>query len=416
MKSGEFMAKNEAKNEVRSRSAKKPAETANARTYSGRGIARISLVIAVMALILVLFLLPRVLSSSSTDSMNLVPTPTPTSPADCVPGLSAYDLWLALGNKGSPEDFLNSIVGEKGADGYVGSDGFSGVDGASAYQVWLDLGNRGTPQIFLESLIGASGTAGVAGSPGAPGLDGAAGISAYELWLNQGNTGTESDFLTFLLGQQGPPGESSYELWRKQEGNQDKTEEEFLDSLVGPQGLAGICTVGETGPAGPPGAVSGFGYSGAWHDITDQVYGTSGVKAMQFGIADYEDGIEMVDGSKITFLAPGTYNIQFSAQLSKADGGRDETVNIWLAKNENSIANTNSRVIVPGANDGYVVAAWNFFVTVEAGDYVELMWTATSKTVELHHEPDLGGSGLYRPGIPSIILTVNQVSGSLPVQ
>jgi hypothetical protein len=425
-----------AKNEVKSvaRSGRKPTETENARIYSGRGIARISLVIAVMSLILVLFLLPRVLSSSSTEEIIVTPTPAPTVVADCAPGLSAYDLWLAIGNEGSVEDFLDSIVGEKGADGYVGSDGFSGGDGASAYEMWLAAGNRGTSQIFLESLVGASGVTGVAGSPGSPGSDGtdgtpglagAAGISAYQLWLEQGNTGTEPEFLTFLLGQQGPAGsdgpagESSYELWAQQEGNEDKTEAEFLISLIGPQGPtgeAGVCTAGDTGPAGPPGAVTGFGYSGAWYDITDQTFGTSGVKAMRFGAVDYEDGIKMVDGSKITFETAGTYNIQFSAQLSRPSGGNDELVNIWLAKNGSSLANTNSRVIVPGANDGYVVAAWNFFVTVDSGEYVELMWNSSNKSVQIHHELDAGGTGLYQPGIPSIILTVNQVSGELPAR
>jgi len=426
------MGKNETN--LAARSAKKPAETANARTYSGRGIARISLVIAVMSLILVLLLLPRVLSSSSTDSIIVTPPEATTVTEECTPGLSAYDLWLAIGNQGTIEDFLNSIVGEKGADGYVGSDGFSGGNGASAYEMWLASGNRGTPQIFLQSLVGASGTAGVAGSPGSSGTDGtdgrdgesglagAAGISAYQLWLEQGNVGTESEFLTFLLGQQGPAGsdgatgESSFELWKQQAGNEEKTEQEFLDSLIGPQGPAGVCTVGETGPAGPPGATGGFGPSGAWYDITDQVYGAPGAKAMRFGVIDYEDGVKMVDGSKLTFPSAGTYNIQFSAQLSRPNGGRDELVNIWLAKNGNSLANSNSRVIVPGANDGYVVAAWNFFVTVESDDYVELMWTATDKNVEIHHEPDPGGSGFYQPGIPSIILTVSQVSNSLPEQ
>lgn len=392
-----------------SRTVKKPAETENAIVYSGRGIARISLLIAVMALILVLFLLPRVLSSSPSDSQT-----GNTTAAECAPGLSAYDLWLAIGNEGSLDDFLDSIVGEKGADGYVGSDGFSGEDGASAYELWLAAGNSGTPQIFLQSLLGSAGVSGPAG---------AAGISAYQLWLEQGNVGTEAEFLSFLLGQQGPagedgsPGQSAYELWLEQAGNEGKTEAEFLISLVGAQGPAGadgVCTVGDTGPAGPPGAVSGFGYSGSWHDITDQVFGASGSKAILFGQTEYEDGISMIDGSKITFATAGTYDIQFSAQLSYPGGGKDQIVNIWLAKNGESVSNSNTRVIIPGSNEGYAVAAWNFFATVEANDYLELVWNASNSGVQILHEEEVSGTGLYQPGIPSIILTVNQVSGPAP--
>lgn len=413
-------------NSKRSKLEKKPTDTEKAKSLSGRGLARTSLVVSAVALFLVLLLLPRVLSSSSTDSIILNPSPVPTETATCAPGLSAYELWLEIGNEGSVEDFLDSLVGEKGADGYVGSDGFSGGDGASAYELWLAAGNQGTPQIFLDSLVGASGQDGADGTEGAqgsPGLAGASGLSAYQLWLSQGNSGTEAEFLEFLIGPVGTTGsigsagQSAYELWLEQAGNEGKTEAEFLISLVGAQGPAGadgVCTVGDTGPAGPPGAVTGFGYSGSWYDITDQVFGTSAVKAMRFAVAEYEDGINMVDGSKITFEAAGTYNIQFSAQLSRPSGGNDELVNIWLAKNGSSLSNTNSRVIVPGANDGYVVAAWNFFVTVDAGEYVELMWNASSRSVQIHHEPDSGGTGLYQPGIPSIILTVNQVSGELP--
>jgi hypothetical protein len=40
--------------------------------------------------------------------------------------------------------------------------------------------------------------------PGAPGADGNDGLSAYEVWLGEGNVGTEQDFLDSLVG---PPGE-----------------------------------------------------------------------------------------------------------------------------------------------------------------------------------------------------------------
>jgi hypothetical protein len=40
--------------------------------------------------------------------------------------------------------------------------------------------------------------------PGDPGQDGVNGLSAYEIWLGEGNVGTEQDFLDSLVG---PPGE-----------------------------------------------------------------------------------------------------------------------------------------------------------------------------------------------------------------
>lgn len=53
-------------------------------------------------------------------------------------------------------------------------------------------------------------------------------------------------------GPQGENGQSAYELWKSQEGNSDKTEDDFLNSLKGAKGEKG--DRGETGPAGPAGA------------------------------------------------------------------------------------------------------------------------------------------------------------------
>lgn len=44
------------------------------------------------------------------------------------PGLSAYDIWLSLGNKGTEQDFLNSLKGEKGDPGSGGGGG-EGIEG-----------------------------------------------------------------------------------------------------------------------------------------------------------------------------------------------------------------------------------------------------------------------------------------------
>ena len=79
-----------------------------------------------------------------------------------VDGKSAYEIWLEAGNTGTEEDFLISLVGEKGADGTMTFEDLTdeqkaslkGEDGKSAYDIWLDDGNTGTEEEFLESLKG----------------------------------------------------------------------------------------------------------------------------------------------------------------------------------------------------------------------------------------------------------------------
>ena len=72
-------------------------------------------------------------------------------------------LTITLENGGTQSVDLSSFEGFQGPEGPQGA---AGADGLSAYQVWLDLGNTGTEQDFIDSLRGADG---IIGSDGADG-------------------------------------------------------------------------------------------------------------------------------------------------------------------------------------------------------------------------------------------------------
>lgn len=86
--------------------------------------------------------------------------------ADGANGLSAYEIWLAADNAGTEADFLASLVGADGPEGVPGTQGETGpagqqgepgADGApglSAYEVWLGLGNEGSEEDFIAYLSG----------------------------------------------------------------------------------------------------------------------------------------------------------------------------------------------------------------------------------------------------------------------
>lgn len=423
------------------------------RQGSGRVVSAIALTVAIITLIIVLLL--RMWASPE----NAVTPPV------CEPGMSAYEVWLSIGNEGSVEDFLAALVGEPGADGYVGADGFGGQDGASAYQLWLDAGNTGTPQQFLDSLIGATGLTGPAGI---------AGISAYQLWLAQGNTGTQADFLASLVGeagqagadgQEGSAGQSAYELWLLQPGNAGKSEVEFLASLIGPIGPPGECTVGDTGPQGPAGAdgadglsafevwlesnpggtieeffefitgpqgpqgiqgiqgeigatgpqgpPGGFGAYGSFYDTTDVALPANSAIPAPLDTTVFASGVSIVDGYKITMAAAGKYNIAFSSQLLNSAGQR-RNITIWLTKNGIAQSHwvpesTTDIVLGTAVQDEKNVAAWNFFVDAQAGDFFALMIVASGSQVTLNGGSSLNTTPAGIPQIPATILTVNQV-------
>lgn len=132
--------------------------------------------------------------------------------------------------------------GEDGTDGLNGTNGADGDDGDSAYEVAVANGFIGTESEWLESLIGEQGETGPQGIQGIQGEEG-----------EQGETGP-----TGATGAAGDDGLSAYEL-AVEEGFIG-TLEEWLESLIGPEGPQGEeGPQGDTGPTGPTGPQGGFG-------------------------------------------------------------------------------------------------------------------------------------------------------------
>ena len=385
---------------------------------SDRGYVALSLAIAALLVAVAALFLPNGSIFSGLLPVNCSNGLTVNSgvnvyPKNGIDGIGAYQVWLSQGNTGSQDDFLKSLIGTKGADGYVGK------NGKSAYQLWLDAGNKGSQEDFLSSLEGVSGT------------KGADGLSAYELWLSTGNAGTLQQFLNSLVGATGATGssglngsngQSAYEIWRDN-GHASGTVADFLNSLVGAAGASGAPgAVGPAGPVGPAGAdgVCNIGVGGYYGSFWDEVTQTStqSVNGMILRRAGSASGVSVVDasgnpstdatpGSLIKFSHAGTYNIAFSAQVVKTQGGSLETMSIWLRQNGLNVPFSNTNLDF--ANNGVKqVAAWNFFVDVAAGDTVEIAWHVTSGNLVIYGQPATS-NGVDIPGIPSVILTVNQV-------
>ena len=107
--------------------------------------------------------------------------------------------------------------------------------------------------------------------------------------------------------------------------------------------------------------------------------------------------------SKVYVNDTGLYNFQFSAQLDKT-GGSASAVYIWPRINGVNIPDSATKIVIDGPNNE-IVPAWNFVLVMQAGDYFELAWQSPDINVIVPYEVPTGNI----PGIPSIILTVNQV-------
>jgi hypothetical protein len=152
---------------------------------------------------------------------------------------------------------------------------------------------------------------------------------------------------------------------------------------------------------------------GAFQDSTNQTAAsTTAAYAVTFNTTDFANGISVVSNSRLTVKSYGIYNVQFSFQFVNTNN-QIQDVDVWFKKNGTNIDNSNSRFSIPnshGGTDGHLIAALNFWVELNANDYVEIMWRTTSTAVSIQQLP--AQTSPTRPATPSAILTVNFASSN----
>ena len=128
---------------------------------------------------------------------------------------------------------------------------------------------------------------------------------------------------------------------------------------------------------------------------------------------DFALGVSVVSNSRITVDYAGLYNLQFSLQFVNPDNQQHD-VDVWFRKNGVDIDNSNSQFTVPVRKNatiyGHLIAALNYFVDLDAGDYVELVWATSSTLVTVEQIP--AQTSPTRPATPSAIVTMQYVSSN----
>ena len=142
---------------------------------------------------------------------------------------------------------------------------------------------------------------------------------------------------------------------------------------------------------------------GSFYDTTTQtatVINTA--KAITFNNTDLSNGVYIGSPtSRIIVDSEGIYNFDTSFQIDKTSGGT-AVFDFWFRLNGVDVANSASRITIQG-NNAEIFSSLNYFFDLKANDYVELMFSVTDLSVELKTFP----AAAPHPGIPSIILTVN---------
>jgi hypothetical protein len=120
-----------------------------------------------------------------------------------------------------------------------------------------------------------------------------------------------------------------------------------------------------------------------------------------------------IDSSKITVDNSGIYNLQFSAQFQNTDN-QIQDISIWLRQNGTNIPGSTGLVSIPArksasaGEEAHEIIGWNYYVEMQANDYIEIYWSATLASVTIQHYPT--SIGPVRPSTQSVVATLSFVS------
>ena len=182
-------------------------------------------------------------------------------------------------------------------------------------------------------------------------------------------------------------------------------------------GLAGqyLQSTGSGAPAWTTIANSGIGspgYFGSFFDVgaNQTAANTTTAYVMRINTTVESNGISLASNgtylSRMTVANGGVYSFIPSIQFVNSDS-QIHDVQVWFRKNGTDIPDSNSQWSVPnkhGSINGNLIAALAFTVTLNAGDYVEMVWAVTDTSVFISAYP--AGTTPTTPAVPGVIVSV----------
>jgi len=150
---------------------------------------------------------------------------------------------------------------------------------------------------------------------------------------------------------------------------------------------------------------------GAFSSYTSQSTTANTATLMTLSNTDFANTVSLQTDSKITVENAGIYNLQFSAQIQSLDNAPQD-VYIWLRQNGVDIAGSTGIVgLLARKNPGdpsHDIKGWNYFLSMNAGDYVQIYWSTSDVDVTI---PTYAASGTpTKPSTASVVATLSFVS------
>lgn len=125
---------------------------------------------------------------------------------------------------------------------------------------------------------------------------------------------------------------------------------------------------------------------------------------VHFENTEISSGIRIINGGQISTEYAGLYAFDFRIQLTSSNSSQ-KNIYLWARKNGVDIPRSTSKVTLVG-NGVELVPSWSFTVSMQAGDYFELMYAVDDLAIIIN--APLATS--FAPSTPSATMRVSQIN------
>ena len=147
--------------------------------------------------------------------------------------------------------------------------------------------------------------------------------------------------------------------------------------------------------------------NGLFFSTVDQAIAATGTaQVISFENTYLNSGVTINGGSssQITVTYSGVYNFQFVGQ-GVSNSASAKNIYIWIRRDGTDIGYSARHLVLQGSNDSNDIA-WSFSIDLQAGSYIEMMWSSDDIDTKLGAETAVSP----HPGEPSAVITVTFVS------
>jgi hypothetical protein len=183
-------------------------------------------------------------------------------------------------------------------------------------------------------------------------------------------------------------------------------------------GTGGVGTYQINTPDNSPVTLASMTVTGYGTNITAQLTGTAGSTGTYTVSTSGTIASATLEGrltSKLVASVAGTYNLQWSGQFSNL-ANAPETAYVWIRINGVDLAGSTGQIgMIQRKSAGVpsnLIAGWNYFINLNAGDYVELWWLVSTTDVSL--KTFAKSTSPAYPATASVIATIGFVSALFP--